>query len=383
MHYKPEYKVYVITGEESGENIAYEILKKLTNKINIKFYGIGGDKLKRLGLEPIFSVNELSIMGILEIIPKIPKLINLIYKTYNDILNVEPHLIISVDSPGFVFRVLQKVKIKKNISTLHIVAPTVWAWKPNRAKKISKYVDNLFVLFPFEKKYFVPHGIKTTYIGHPFLNNIKNINSTKDLLQIKKKIISIFPGSRKGEIDIHLNTILLFLSKNKLFKHYKFIIIAVDRHYDFIKNIAKLYKGLLDISVLNSSKYKNYAFKYSDYAIAVSGTITLELAISKVPLIVVYKLNFLSFFILKKLVKVKYVSLANIILNKNVIPELIQYNFSYVKFNKELENLIFNQRYKNRQLKMFNKLEYILQKNIKNYGAAIAVNAIIKLLKEN
>ena len=151
MHYKPEYKVYVITGEESGENIAYEILKKITNKINIKFYGIGGDKLKRLGLKPIFSASELSIMGILEIIPKIPKLINLIYKTYNDILNVEPNLIISVDSPGFVFRVLQKVKKKKNISTLHIVAPTVWAWKPNRAKKISKYVDNLFVLFPFEK----------------------------------------------------------------------------------------------------------------------------------------------------------------------------------------------------------------------------------------
>ena len=138
----------------------------------------------------------------------------------------------------------------------------------------------------------------------------------------------------------------------------------------------------MDISVLNTSKYKNYAFKYSNYAIAVSGTITLELAISKVPLIVVYKLNFFSFFILKKLVKVKYVSLANIILNKKVIPELIQYNFSYVKFHKELENLILNQRYKNRQLKMFNKLEYILQKNIKNYGTAIAVNEIIKLLKK-
>ena len=101
MHYKPEYKVYVITGEESGENIAYEILK--ITKINIKFYGIGGDKLKKLGLKPIFSASKLSIMGILEIIPKIPILINLIYKTYNDILNVEPDLIISVDSPGFCF----------------------------------------------------------------------------------------------------------------------------------------------------------------------------------------------------------------------------------------------------------------------------------------
>ena len=113
MHYKPEYKVYVIVGEESGENIAYEILNQITNKINIKFYGIGGNKLKRLGLKPIFSANELSIMGILEVIPKIPKLINLINKTYNDILNVDPNLIISVDSPDFVFRVLQKVKKKK------------------------------------------------------------------------------------------------------------------------------------------------------------------------------------------------------------------------------------------------------------------------------
>ncbi|MEC8099768.1 MAG: hypothetical protein VX089_00990, partial [Pseudomonadota bacterium] len=243
--------------------------------------------------------------------------------------------------------------------------------------------DNLFVLFPFEKKYFLPHGITTTYIGHPFLNNIKNINSTKNLLKIEKKIISIFPGSRKSEIDKHLNKILFFLSKEDSYKNFKFLIVAVDRYRELIKKTSNLYSDLLDITVLKSSQYKNYAFKNSNYAIAVSGTIAFELALSKVPLIVVYKLNFLSYFILKNMVKVKYVSLANIILNKKVIPELIQYNFSYKNFHKELNNLIINPRSKNRQLEMFGKLESILQKNINNRGKTIAMNEIIKLLKKN
>ena len=160
---------------------------------------------------------------------------------------------------------------------------------------------------------------------------------------------------------------------------YKFLIIAVDRHIELINNIAKEFKNKINLYILNSSEYKNYAFKYSKYAIAVSGTISLELALNKVPLIVVYKLNFFSYLILKKLVKVKYISLANIILNKKIIPELIQKDFSFKKFNSELYSLINNKRKKHKQLIMFNKLEKILSCNKND----IAVREILKLIKVN
>ena len=374
-------KIYVIVGEESGENIAVDIISKLKRITNLELYGVGGAKLEELGLKSIFPFTELSIMGLIEILPKIPKLIFLINKTVMDITKVNPDLIITVDSPDFSFRVLKKIKEKKsNFKTLHIVAPTVWAWKSKRAKKISKYVDNLFVLFPFEKKYFLPHGIKTTFIGHPFLDKIKTeVNKTNNILGFNKKVIAIFPGSRKKEIIRHLNLILSYLSKNKYSKNFVFIVIGVDRYISIIENYTKKYLNILDIHVLKSSKYKNFSLKYSHYAIAVSGTISLELALCKIPLIVVYRLNFLSFFFIKKLVKVKYVSLANIILNKSIIPELIQNDFCFSNFNVEFNNLINNSKNRNKQIKMFEKLNNLL--GCKSYNSeSIAVSKILNII---
>ncbi len=352
-------KIYVIVGEESGENIAATIISSLQRYTSFELYGIGGPKLSKKGLNSLFPYNELAIMGLVEVVPKIPKILYLINKTVKHILHIKPDLIITVDSPDFSFRVLKKIKyINSSLKTLHIVAPTVWAWKPNRAKKISYYVDNLFVLFPFEKKYFIPHGIKTTFIGHPFLDKINSeVKKTTNTLGIKKKVISIFPGSRKKEITRHLNLILLYLSKNKYSRQYTFIVIAVDKYFKLIADKTKKYSNSLNISTLRSSKYKNYAFKFSDYAIAASGTISLELALCKIPLIVVYKLNFLTFLILKNLVTTKYVSLANIILNKKVIPELIQEDFCYKNFNLEFNNLINSNKHRNKQIKMFEKLK--------------------------
>ena len=378
MLFKSKYKIFIIVGEESGENIGYNILSSLKKKINFQLYGVGGRKLKSLGLKSIFNYTELSIMGILEVIPKVPKLIKLIHKTFTNIIEVNPDLIITIDSPDFVFRVLKKAKHKNyKLKTLHIVAPTVWAWKANRAKKIARYVDNLFVLFPFEKKYFVPHGIKTTFIGHPLIEKNFKVKTKNFYPDNMKKIISVYPGSRRGEIDRHLDKILFYISKNDFIKEYKLFIIAVDEHLKLINDIVSNYTENLDILVLKSSKYKNFSLKYSKYAIAVSGTISLELALNKVPLIVVYKLNFFTYFILKQYVKVKYVSLANIILNKQVIPELIQEEFSCKRLNEELGKLLKFKNKVNEQLKMFN----ILNKQLKCNRNDIAIKEIIRLIK--
>ncbi|MDA9559193.1 lipid-A-disaccharide synthase, partial [Alphaproteobacteria bacterium] len=209
MQYKN--KIFISVGEISGDQIASLIMKELIENHKIELQGIGGNNLKKLGLKSLFPLKEISIMGLLEVIPKIPKLISLISLTVNKILLFKPDIIITVDAPGFNFRVLKKIK-KYNLNTkiIHIVAPTVWAWKSGRAKKISSFINHLFVLYPFEKKFFTPHGLKTYFIGHPLLENINN-NLSKSKKQMlfnnkkKKKSISIFPGSRKNEIEYHLS----------------------------------------------------------------------------------------------------------------------------------------------------------------------------------
>ncbi|MBF97048.1 MAG: Lipid-A-disaccharide synthase [Alphaproteobacteria bacterium MarineAlpha9_Bin4] len=381
MQFSPNKKIYIIVGEESGENIATSIVSSLKEYSNFKLYGIGGSKLKKFGLKSLFPFTELSIMGLIEIIPKVPKILFLINKTVKHILKISPDLIITVDSPDFCFRVLKKVRnINPSLKTLHIVAPTVWAWKPSRAKKISYFVDNLFVLFPFEKKYFIPYGIKTKFIGHPFLEKTNfEVKSTKKLINFKNKIISIFPGSRKNEILRHLDQILLYLTMNDYSKKYTFIIISIDRYKELVESKVNKYLHILNIHVLSSSKYKNYAFKYSDYAIAVSGTISLELALCKIPLIVVYRLNFLSFFLIKRLVRVKYISLPNIILNKRIIIELIQRDFCYKNFNIEFNNLINNQKIRDKQIMMFEKLIGLLDFKSKS-RKSVAIKTILDLI---
>ena len=168
-------KIFIIAGEISGDQIGGLILRNIKKNNNIELYGVGGKNLLKLGLKPIFNMNRISLMGLIEIIPRIPELFYLINLTIRKIIEIKPDLIITIDAPGFNFRILKKIKeLNLKLQNIHIVAPTVWAWKANRAKKIAYYVNNLFVLFPFEKKYFTPHGIKTYFIGHPLIEIIKN-----------------------------------------------------------------------------------------------------------------------------------------------------------------------------------------------------------------
>ena len=304
-------------------------------------------------------MERISLMGLIEVVPKIPELLSLIKLTVNKILDIKPDLIITIDAPGFNFRVLQKLKqLKVTIPNIHIVAPTVWAWKANRAKKIARYVDNLFVLYPFEKKYFTPHGINTYFIGHPLVETI-NKNKTS-LTDNKKKCISIFPGSRKNEINFHLDLILNSFLEYK--EKFKLVIVAVENYLPLIERIASKYKNKLNIDiVLNSNK--DIIFHKSFFAIAVSGTITLELSLHKVPFITVYKLNFLSYFFLKNIVFAKYITLVNIIFNESIVPELIQSKFNKNNIKNKLNFFTKDEKGLKLQLKKFNNLEGMLQNN--------------------
>ena len=371
MQYKKT--IFIIAGEISGDQLGGILLKKLkTSNNSLHFYGIGGKNLLELGLKPIFSMEKISLMGLIEVLPKIPELLSLIKLTVNKIIDIKPDLIITIDAPGFNFRILKKLKqLNVNIPNIHIVAPTVWAWKANRAKKIASYVDNLFVLYPFEKKYFIPYIIKTYFIGHPL---VETINKSKNILnKRKKKYISIFPGSRKNEINFHLDLIL-----NSLLEYngkFTFVVVAVESQLSLVEKISEKYKNKLEIDIVLNT-HKEIIFNKSFLAIAVSGTITLELALHKVPFITVYKLNFLSYFLLKKIVFAKYITLVNIIFDKPIVPELIQSQFNQDNIRNKLNFLIKDKKGSKLQLKKFGNLENMLKN--KNVKPSVYATKIIK-----
>ena len=372
---KKNKKIFIIAGEISGDNIAYSILRDIKKKNNIEVHGIGGEALNKIGVKSIFSIQRIAVMGLIEILPKIPSLILLIRKTVNDIKRYKPDLLITVDSPDFCFRVLKKIKkMNPKQKVLHIVAPSVWAWKSSRAKKISEFIDHLFVLYPFESKYFILYKINTKFIGHPLFT--KKLNK-KPLCSnnIKKKIISIYPGSREKEIKNHLAKILNFLNKIDNLDNYDFNIIAVDHLMSLIKKICKSESYITNLKILRASKYKRESFQTSYLAIAVSGTIVLELAMHLVPVICVYKLNIISYHILRRIVKTKYISLVNIILNKRLVPELIQDDFSFTLFQKEFISLIQNKDTYNKQKKQF----LLLRRKIL-YRPHVVLNEIRKII---
>ena len=371
MQYKKT--IFIIAGEISGDQLGGILLKKLkTSNNSLHFYGIGGKNLLELGLKPIFSMEKISLMGLIEVLPKIPELLSLIKLTVNKIIDIKPDLIITIDAPGFNFRILKKLKqLNVNIPNIHIVAPTVWAWKANRAKKIASYVDNLFVLYPFEKKYFIPHLIKTYFIGHPL---VETINKSKNILnKRKKKYISIFPGSRKNEINFHLDLILNSLLEYN--EKFTFVIVAVESQLSLVENISEKYKNKLEIDIVLNT-HKEIIFNKSFLAIAVSGTITLELALHKVPFITVYKLNFLSYFLLKNIVFAKYITLVNIIFDKPIVPELIQSQFNQDNIRNKLNFLIKDEKGSKLQLKKFGNLENMLKN--KNVKPSVYATKIIK-----
>ena len=371
MQYKKT--IFIIAGEISGDQLGGILLKKLkTSNNSLHFYGIGGKNLLELGLKPIFSMEKISLMGLIEVLPKIPELLSLIKLTVNKIIDIKPDLIITIDAPGFNFRILKKLKqLNVNIPNIHIVAPTVWAWKANRAKKIASYVDNLFVLYPFEKKYFIPYAIKTYFIGHPL---VETINKSKNILnKRKKKYISIFPGSRKNEINFHLDLILNSLLEYN--KEFTFVIVAVESQLSLVEKISEKYKNKLEIDIVLNT-YKEIIFNKSFLAIAVSGTITLELALHKVPFITVYKLNFLSYFLLKNIVFAKYITLVNIIFDKPIVPELIQSQFNQDNIKNKLNFLIKDEKGSKLQLKKFGNLENMLKN--KNVKPSVYATKIIK-----
>ena len=320
-------KIFILTGEPSGDKLASTVISKLKSQNpDIEYSSVGGNHLKKLGIESIFNLKEITYLGFTSILLNIFKIRNKINDTVNEIIKFNPDILFSVDSPDFTMRVAERVKkINSNIKTIHYVAPQVWIWRKNRVKKIKKFIDHILLLFDFEKKFFDEENIKNTFVGHPLLENKENVKTNlSNIIDENKKIISLFAGSRTSETNILLPILIDFIKlMNDKFKEYNFIFHATDQNKNLIKDEIKK-TNIKNIDVISEENIKSQILSSSVFAVAKSGTVSLEICNAKVPSIIIYKMNFINFFIVKFLVKTKFANIINIINQKEIIPELIQ-----------------------------------------------------------
>ena len=320
-------KIFILTGEPSGDKLASSVISKLKiSEPNIEYLSVGGTHLNSLGIKSIFDLKEITYIGFTSVLLNIFKIRNRINKTVDEIIKFNPNILFSVDSPDFTLRVAERVKkINNNINTVHYVAPQVWIWREGRVKKIKKFIDHILLLFNFEKKYFDKENITNSFVGHPLLE--KQTKSKIDLSKMffkDKKIISIFPGSRSSEIKVLMPILIEFVKlMNEKYDDYLFVFHATEENKYNINDKLKN-SNLNNTEVISDENIKSEILSISVFAVSKSGTVSLEICNANVPSIIIYKMNFLNFMIIKFLVKIKFANIINIINNKEVIPELLQ-----------------------------------------------------------
>ena len=324
-------KFYIITGEPSGDLHAanlVEELKKYNSKL--KFRAWGGEHLLNQGVNLAKHIKDTAFMGFLDVLKNFGSIQKNLNYCKQDIIKYKPDALILVDYPGFNLKIAKFAKLN-GIKVFYYISPKVWAWNKNRVIKIKKYVDELLVIFPFEVDFYLKFGMKVTYVGNPLLDEISKGNFSFSYIT-EKPIIALLPGSRKQEIEIILPEMLRIVND---YPNHQFVIAATNnfskKYYDsFIKE--------KNVKLIFNETYG--LLSKADAALVTSGTASLETALFKVPQIVCYKTNRITYFLAKKLINIKYLSLANILLDKLVVKELIQNELNKNRLRMELDILL-------------------------------------------
>ena len=350
-------KIFIIAGEDSGDKLGSAIIDGLREVTDVppKFVGIGGNGMISRGLESIFPMSELSVMGFVEIASKYKSLKKRLNQTISSILDEKPDILLTIDAPEFCFRVAKQVKLlNKNIAVAHYVAPTVWAWRSNRAKQISNFIDQILALFPFEPRYFHDVGVRCDFVGHPIVS--ETLADEESVTEFKKAysltdepVILCLPGSRKSEIDRLMPVFGETLEKfSNALPNARFILPSTPDVYEYSKKFLDCMPK--DIIFLTPEKFgvekylefKKASFKLSQLALAASGTVSLELAANNTPMVIGYDMNFLSRKIIGLMLKIDTVNLVNLVTGNRNIPECIGSNFNSEKLFLEMVRVYSN-----------------------------------------
>jgi len=344
-------KIFVIAGEPSGDLHASNLVKEIKHlNPSIEIKGWGGELMSNQGVEIKNDLKNLSFMGFFEVLMNLRKIRDNFKLCKQQLLEFKPDVIVFVDYPGFNLRMAKWAK-NKGFKIIYYISPQIWAWKESRIKSIKANVDRMYCILPFEKEFYAKHNYAAQYLGHPLMDEIARFNEQSDNPNFKKNkpIISILPGSREQEVDRKLGLMLKAVSKYKDFDCY--VACAPNLDLSFFKAYKEEYNNVYFVSG------KTYQLLLeSDFAIVTSGTATLETSLFRVPQVVCYKSSYISYLIAKMVVDIKYISLVNLILNKEVVKELIQNEANVTNIQKELDLLINDTDYRNDMLNGYDEL---------------------------
>ena len=336
-------KIFILTGESSGDKLAAKVISNL-KKINpnIDYLSVGGENLKSLGIKSIYDLKEITYLGFTNVILNLFKINKKINQTVKAIADYNPDILFTVDSPDFTLRVAEKIKkINSEIKTIHYVAPQVWVWREGRVKKIKNFIDHILLLFNFEKKYFEKENVSCEFVGHPLLQNKER--SKIDINQIigkNKALISVFAGSRKSEILVLMPILLGFIKlMNEKYTDMTYVFHSTREYSNLIQSFINE-SGLSNCEIVSDDKIKNHILQKSVFAVAKSGTVSLEISNAKIPSIILYKMGFINFMIVKSLIKTKYANIINFAANEEIIPELLQSNCNSKNIFKHVSNFL-------------------------------------------
>ncbi len=369
-------KYYIIAGEASGDLHGSNLMKELYKNdkdANIHFWG--GDLMQSVGGTLVSHYKERAFMGFFEVITNLLKIVGFIKLCKKDILKFNPDVIIFIDNSGFNLRIAKWAK-ENRFKTNYYISPQVWASRASRVKDIKRDIDQLFVILPFEKDFYNKYDYEVSFVGHPLIDAIagrKQVSLTKFREEHQlgdKPIIALLPGSRKQEITKMLSVMVSLVDD---FSDYQFVIAgAPSQDFSFYKHII----GSKEIAFINNKTYDLLSVSYA--ALVASGTATLETALFKVPQVVCYKGGYISYQIAKRIITLKFISLVNLIMDKEVVKELIQNDFNKHNLKKELSKIL---KPENREQLFLNYFE--LEKKLGGKGASKKVaKQIVNALKE-
>ena len=369
--------ILIIAGEASGDLHGANLVKAFLRKEQASFFGIGGSGMENAGVELFFHIKDLSVMGITEIFSKLPGIYRALGKTKKELKQKSTDLVILIDFPGFNLMVA-KAASKMNIPVLYYISPKIWASRPGRVKKIKKWVSHMAIILPFEQAFFEGYDIPVTYVGNPLLDtNLMEGLPEKIESESQKRIIGLLPGSRLKEVN-GLLPLMLDAAVNLSAKNVadRFIVsLAPSIDPQLIKDIVSPYRRKIRVDLVEGDI--RGVFDKVDFLIAASGTVTLEAALFGIPMVVVYKVSYLSHIIAKMIITVEHISLVNLIAEKQVVPELIQDRANAETISDTVTGIIDDPQRMNQMKSEFNKVREALGKpGASDRVADIALNMI-------
>ncbi|MDI9859744.1 lipid-A-disaccharide synthase [Flectobacillus roseus] len=329
-------KYYIIAGERSGDLHGSNLIKAILQKdANAQIRAWGGDMMQEAGATLVKHYKDIAFMGFAEVIKNLPTILGLLSFCKKDIQAYQPDVVILIDYAGFNMRVAKFVK-SIGIKTFYYISPKVWAWNQSRALNIKKFVDRMFVIFPFEKDFFKKYDYEVDYVGNPLFDAIADFqpkpNFRKEARVGQKPIIALLPGSRHQEVA---KILPMMVAQAYNFPDYQFVIAGVS---NLPKELYARWQSIFPIKVVYDDAYN--LLSVADAALVTSGTATLETALLNIPQVVCYKTSGISFAIAKMVIKVPYISLVNLVAQKKIVPELIQNDLNNTTVQEELNKIL-------------------------------------------